>query len=89
MEIIMERQREELGAMAPTRYGLTSPSNTDPGQKPMVRLVFTITSFLADFHVTVAFSYVEEGRSQGGGRKPSRVSSRVLRKRAWSHGAWP
>ena len=77
-----------MGAILPTRYGLTTPSITDPGQKARVRLVLTVRSLDADFHVTVAFPFVKDGRSQGG-RKPSRVSSGVLRKRAESHGAWP
>ena len=73
MEIRIERQIDGLGAMAPTRYGLTSPSSTDQGQKAKVRLVFTVRSLLADFHVTVEFLSLKEGRSQGGGRKPSRM----------------
>jgi hypothetical protein len=75
----MERHIGELGAMAPTRYGLTGPSITDPGQKARMRLVFSVSSLLPDFHVIMAFPYVKEGRSQGGGRKPSRESSGVLR----------
>ena len=75
--------------MAPIIYGFTSPSSTDPGQKARVRLVFTVRSLLADFYVIVAFPSVKEGRSQGMGRKPSRESFRVLRRRAGSHGAWP
>ena len=57
----MERQRGELGAMAPTMYGLTSPSSTDLGQKARVLLVFTVKSLLAAFYVMVSFSYVKEG----------------------------
>ena len=89
MEIRIERQRDELGAMAPNTYGLTSPSNTDLGQKARVRLVFAVRSLLADFHATMSFPFVKKGMSQGGGRKPSRVSSGILRRRARSHGAWP
>ncbi len=85
----MEQQRAEFGAMVPTRYGLTTPSSTDPGEKAMVRLVSTVRSFDEDFHVIVAFPSMKEGRSQGGGRKPSRVSSGDLRRRAESHRAWP
>jgi hypothetical protein len=55
----------------------------------MVRLDFTARVLLTDIHVTVALPSVKEGRSQGGGRKPSRESSGVLRMRAESHGAWP
>ena len=89
METRMERQRGELGVMAPTRYGLTCPFSADLGQKAKVRLAFKLSSLLADFHVMVAFPFVKEGRSQGEGRKPSRESSGVLRSRAGSHGAWP
>jgi hypothetical protein len=59
----MERHMGELGAMAPTRYGLTCPSRTDPEQKARVRLVFIVSSLLADLRVIVAFPYVKEGRS--------------------------
>jgi len=75
--------------MVPTRYGLTTPSITDPEQEVRVRLVFTVRSLDADFHVNMAFPFVKEGRSQGGGRKLSRGSPGVLRRRAESHGAWP
>ena len=85
----MERHNSELGAIAPTRYGLTCPSNTDLGQEARERLVFSVSSLLADFHVIVVFLSVKEKRSQGRGRKPSRESSGVLRSRAGSHGAWP
>ena len=89
MEIRFDRQRHELGAMAPTRYGLTLPSETDPGQNVRVRLVLTVRSLLADFHVIVASPFVSEGRIQGRGWKPSRPFFGVLRRRGGSHGAWP
>ena len=89
MEDRMERQRGELGVVAPTKYGLTCPFNTDIGQKAKVRLAFRVSSLMADFRVIVAFPYVKEGRSQRGGRKPSRDSSGVLRSRAESHGVCP
>ena len=66
----MKRHRGEMGAMAPTRYGLTYPSSTDPWQKTRVRLAFTMRSLPADFHVIVAFPSVKEGRGQGGGVSP-------------------
>jgi hypothetical protein len=88
METKIKRHKGELGAMAPSKYGLICPSSTDLGHKVRVRLVFTVSSLLVDFHVIVAFPYVKEGRSQGGGRKPSRESSGVLRSRVGSHGAW-
>jgi len=81
----MERHRGELGAMAPTKYGLTRPSSTDPWHKARVQLVFNVSSLLAAFHAIVAFPSVKEGRSQGGGRKPSRESSGVLRSIVGSH----
>ena len=89
MEITIERQSAELRTMAPTRYGLTTPSNTDLGQKVGVQMVFAVRSFDDDFQVSVAFPCVKAWRSQGRGRKPSRVSSGVLRRRVESHGAWP
>ena len=89
IETRMERQRAELGAIVPTRQSLTTPSSTDPGKKARVRFFFTTRSLDADFHDVVAFSFVREGRSRGGGRKPSKVSSGVLRMRAASQGAWP
>ena len=89
MEIKIKRQRQELGAMAPTRYGLTSPSRTDPGQNVRVRLGFPVSSLLADFHVIVASPSEKEGVNQGRERKLSRSSSRVLRMKAGKHGAWP
>ena len=89
MEIRIDRHRHELGAMAPTRYGLTSPSITNPGQNARVRLVLTVKSLLANFHVIVASPAVNEGRIQGRGRKPSKTSVGVLRRRAGNHGAWP
>ena len=39
--------------MAPTRCGLSSPSRTDPRQNAKVRLGFTVSSLLADFHVNM------------------------------------
>jgi len=89
LQIKIDRQRQELGVMAPIRYGLTSPFRADHGQNAMVRLVLTATSLLADFHVTIASLVVNEGRIQGRGRKPSRPSYGVLRRRTGSHGAWP
>ena len=88
MEIRIDRQRHELGAMEPMRYGLKSPSITNPGQNARVRLVLTVKSLLANFHVIVASPAVNEGRIQGRGRQSSTAFSGVLRRRAWSHGAW-
>jgi len=45
------------------QVGLRWPCNTDPGQKAKVRLVSTVSSLLADFHVILAFPSMKEGRS--------------------------
>ena len=83
------RHRGELGAIAPTRKGFTSPPRTEPGQNARVRLCLIVMVLFAETHLISATLSVRGGRSQGSGRWPPWSSPGVLRRRAWSHGAWP